>query len=122
MWVLQWLVQGLAVALVATLAAQLVPSSAPRLRHRFWWLALAAVVALPWMSNMVAPHAVVTTLGAPVRALALEVTAPPSWLWTACVALWGQHDPRCTWSAARGSACAARAEGKRPSAAVADLA
>ena len=89
MWVLQWLVQGLAVALVATLAAQLVPSSAPRLRHRFWWLALAAVVALPWMSNMVAPHAVVTTLGAPVRALALEVTAPPSWLWTACVALWG---------------------------------
>jgi beta-lactamase regulating signal transducer with metallopeptidase domain len=86
--VLQWLVQGIVVAVVATLAAQLMPSTAPRLRHAFWWLALTAVLVLPVMPALPAPHAIVTSLDTPARALAFEVAAPPSWLWTVCLALW----------------------------------
>ena len=88
MWLLQWLVQGVTVAVAATLAVRLVPSASPRLRHLLWWLALAAVLALPWLPGLMTLPAAVTTLASPPPALALEVTAPPAWLWTACLTLW----------------------------------
>lgn len=88
MWALEWLVQGMAVAAVATVVAQVLPSTAPRLRHGFWWLTLSAVLALPAMPALRAPQAVAATFDLPPRALAFEVAAPPSWFWAACVALW----------------------------------
>ncbi len=92
MWLVQWLVQGLALAVVATAAVRLVPATSPRQRHLFWWLVLAATLALPWTPALIAPRDGVlaasgTASGA--RALALEVAAPPAWLWTACLATWG---------------------------------
>ncbi len=90
MWVLQWLVQGVALAVVATLVVQIIPPAAPRLRHLYWWLALVAVLVLPWMPALRAPHAAaaVAVFDTPSRALAFEVASPPSWLSTACLMLW----------------------------------
>ncbi len=91
MWVLQWLMQGVAIAVVATAVVRLVPPTSPRLRHRFWWLALAAVMAVPWVPALPEPVATLATVAPLVpspHALAWEVTAPPAWLWTACLMMW----------------------------------
>ncbi len=91
MWVVQWLLQGVAIAAIATAAVRLVPPTSPRVRHRFWWLSLAAVLAVPWVPALLAPQAAlaaVAGLDPSPRALTWEVTAPPAWLWTACLTLW----------------------------------
>lgn len=91
MWAVQWLVEGLAVAVVATVAVRFVPATSPRQRHLFWWLVLAAILALPWTPALIAPRdAVLAASGtaSEPRALALEVAAPPAWFWAACLATW----------------------------------
>lgn len=93
----QWLVSGMAVALAATAAVRFVPAGAAAERHRLWWAALLAVVALPLFpmaASLVFPP--VATPGvdggtAAARDAALFAVALPSWLdlWLAVAwALW----------------------------------
>lgn len=89
-WLLQWLVQGSAVALVATLAARLVPPASPRARHLFWWAALVGVLALPSLSQPPEPHIIAAGVNGDVpHRFALEVPTPPDWLWPTLIGLWG---------------------------------
>ncbi len=89
MWLVQWLVQGSALAVIATVAVRLMPVTSPRPRHLFWWLVLAGLLALPWLPVLIAPpgSSIAVTTAQP-RA-AFEVTAPPAWLTTVCLAAWG---------------------------------
>ena len=89
MWVPQWLAQGLAVAVIATLAVRLVPSTSPRVRHLFWWVALAGVLGLPWVPALLASPVTAVALDPARRGFAVEVPAPPAWLWAGCITLWG---------------------------------
>ena len=50
--VLSWLIEGIGLALVATLVARLIPPGSPTQRHAFWWLALAGMLALPFLPEV----------------------------------------------------------------------
>ncbi|HUR35543.1 MAG TPA: M56 family metallopeptidase [Vicinamibacterales bacterium] len=89
-----WLVGGVAVAAVATLAARLIPASAPAQRHAFWWLTLGAIVAMPWLSSLVAiaPTGPVPFVAGDNAAgggsLLVSVPALPWWLPTVAIGTW----------------------------------
>lgn len=80
-----WLISGSAIAAAAFVAIQFVPAGAAADRHRLWWVALLAVVAmplLPFAASLVALDDV-QALGrstTEVRSAALFNLAPPSWL------------------------------------------
>lgn len=82
----QWLVSGTAIALAASLAIQLVPAGAAAERHRLWWAALLAVVALPFLPFVVWPVSSPVGVESLARGAAvagdaaLVSLAPPSWL------------------------------------------
>ena len=95
---LAWLVNGVLIAAVATIAARLMPASAPSRRHAFWWLVLAAILAVPWIPAALDRSGVVTTgvttsLTAPTgTALGtmslLTIPAPPRGVLLAAAVLW----------------------------------
>lgn len=73
---LAWVVDGVAIAVVATVAARLMPADAPSRRHAFWWMVLAAVVAVPWMpSALDAPAAAMTGVTIGLSRPAAEISA-----------------------------------------------
>jgi len=86
-----WLIEGIALALVATLAARLIPAGSPAQRHAFWWLALAGMLILPFLSGVVlsdapALRSASTTVAS--SASAFTVPAPPLWLPLAALGTW----------------------------------
>jgi len=88
---LSWLIDGMGIALVATLAARVIPAGSPAQRHAFWWLALAGVIALPFLPDV--PLSVVSaniSSSNTVAAIpaALTVPAPPAWLPIAALGTW----------------------------------
>jgi beta-lactamase regulating signal transducer with metallopeptidase domain len=88
-----WLIGGLLVAAGAALAVRLIPSASPAQRHAFWWLALAIVLAFPWLPELAGAlslhrvAALADSQAGPVVSL-LRVPAPPPWLGSAALALW----------------------------------
>ena len=88
---LSWLIEGIGVALIATLVARLIPAGSPAQRHAFWWLALAGMLALPFLPD-VHLSGVVTNVSASntsaVIPTALTVPAPPTWLPVAALCTW----------------------------------
>ena len=95
---LAWLVDGVLIGAVATIAARLMPASAPSRRHAFWWIVLAAILAVPWIPAALDRSGVVTTgvttsLTAPTgTALGtmslLTIPAPPRGVLLAAAVLW----------------------------------
>lgn len=90
---LQWLVTGSVVAAVAALAVRLVPAGAAAYRHLLWWVALVAVLALPFMPLFTLvpalPSAPVASVpDAAPSALVTLVELPP-WVGGVALALWG---------------------------------
>ena len=59
---IEWLIEGIALAAMATLVVRLVPASSPAQRHLVWWLALVCVLALPWAPNVTTLGTAATTL------------------------------------------------------------
>jgi beta-lactamase regulating signal transducer with metallopeptidase domain len=89
-----WLVAGVGVALVATLASRTIPSGSPAARHGFWWLVLAAVLAVPFVPDLLGvltPHGTdataATAIGSPADAM-LTIPAPPEWCPAAALTVW----------------------------------
>ena len=95
---LAWLVDGVLIGAVATIASRLIPASAPSRRHAFWWLALAAILAVPWIPAALDRLAVVNTsvtsgqAPPPDSAFAttslLTIPAPPSGVLLGAAVLW----------------------------------
>lgn len=90
----QWLVSGVVVAIVAAVAVRLVPSGAAAERHRLWWAALLAVLALPVVALfplfMPLPVDVQSVADAsPASPSALFDIEPPAWLAVALTVAWG---------------------------------
>ena len=95
---LAWLVDGVLIGAVATIASRLIPASAPSRRHTFWWLVLAAIVAVPWIPAALDRLAVVTTgvtagqAPRPDSAFAtmslLTIPAPPSGVLLGAAVVW----------------------------------
>ena len=89
-----WLVDGVLIGAVATIAARLMPASAPSRRHAFWWLALAAILAVPWIPAALSRSPVATTSQAPDPASGfatlslLTIPALPSGVLLGAAALW----------------------------------
>lgn len=93
-FVAQWLVSGVVVAIVAAVAVRLVPPGAAAERHRLWWAALLAVLALPVVARfpLLMPMPVdVQSVGAasPASPSALFDIHPPAWLAVALTSAWG---------------------------------
>jgi beta-lactamase regulating signal transducer with metallopeptidase domain len=92
---LSWFVTGIGVAAVATIVSRFIPSVSPAARHAFWWLVLAAILALPWMPHPGAllaehPGTTVTSAAVGIEASLTSVTipAPPTWLLVAGLVAW----------------------------------
>lgn len=93
---LAWLWQGTLVAIVATAAVRLVPPGAAAKRHAIWWLALVIVVIIPLVPAVsFGPHEAGHSTAAALPAVAgkdaavVVLPAPPSWLASLLVAVWG---------------------------------
>jgi beta-lactamase regulating signal transducer with metallopeptidase domain len=87
-----WLVQGLAVAVVATLVVRLVPATSASQRHVFWWTSLVAILALPWTPFLAGAAARMDANAllspGPIVASPFSVPTPaPAVVWT-LLALW----------------------------------
>ncbi len=86
-----WLIEGIGLALVATVVARFIPAGSPAQRHAFWWLALAGMLALPFLPGVLVSDR--PAFGAPSTAVgsipsALTVPAPPAWLPVAAFGTW----------------------------------
>jgi beta-lactamase regulating signal transducer with metallopeptidase domain len=97
---LQWLVEGTAIACVATLASRVVPATCPAHRHTFWWGALAAMIVVP-LALMLVAQMTVTQIGEPsavVTALvpAFTIPAPPEAALFALAVLWAAWTLACS--------------------------
>jgi len=86
---LTWVWQGCAVALVAALALRMRPATGAATRYQVWWIALAAILTLPWSGLLPPLTGVPGTATAPVPTAPvspaadasglLSITAPPVW-------------------------------------------
>ena len=90
---LAWLVDGVLIGAVATIASRLIPASAPSRRHAFWWLVLAAILAVPWipaalMSTVVATGQTPSPDSAFASLSPLTIPVLPSGVLLGAAALW----------------------------------
>ena len=87
-----WLWQGLAIASVTALALKATPRLNAATRHVIWWLALAAVLAIP-VVHFTAPQADTPSMSevmksASVPAVVLVLPALPGAVTTGLIAFW----------------------------------
>ena len=98
-----WLWQGGAVAVAATLILRASRRMSATTRYRLWWIALSVVLllpAIPWLSSRaldsgidssraLAVSAPPVALNMPSSAMGIILPAPPAWVGSLLVALWG---------------------------------
>lgn len=90
--IVTWLWQGLAIACITALALKATPRLNAATRHVIWWLALAAVLAIP-VVHFAAPHAETPSMpevmkSASVGAVVLVLPALPGAVTTGLIAFW----------------------------------
>jgi beta-lactamase regulating signal transducer with metallopeptidase domain len=90
--IVTWLWQGLAIACITVLALKATPRLNAATRHVIWWLALAAVLAIP-VVHFAAPHADTPSMpevmkSASVGAVMLVLPALPRTVTTGLIAFW----------------------------------
>jgi beta-lactamase regulating signal transducer with metallopeptidase domain len=88
---LEWLIEGIAVAGVATAVVRLIPARYAAQRHLFLWLALLCVTALPVASRLSSPEGAMPGGGSlqstPIHAVVLP--AVPDWAVLMMLLVWG---------------------------------